>query len=317
MAGAAALLSDAYQSIAATSFVRAEPAHLERVLVFAGLLNYEEVVTLGPPVPGARLRRVFVEEGASVRAGARLLEFELGRLAADVERRRMAVRRAELTLQKRTTGQSDAIDVELAELDGRTAALELREALTAQSQLLIQAPYDGRVVQILRSNSGTSQPGVVVARGDGPVVDVELDEYEALDLRPNQAARVDVHGLRRTLQAQVAGTPKLRRLRAGGGVFSVVLRFMEPPAVLMAGMTATVSIVVATTDAAVVVPRRAIFTLDDKPHVLLKGPNGHQAVPVVLGVVTDDRAEIKQGVSSGSEVATGPEAELANAANVR
>lgn len=295
---------------------RVKAGRVTQELALAGVLNNEDAATLGPPVAGSKLVRVLVDAGDVVEKGAILAEYDSFRIRTEVERRRIALARARTNLLKRRGAErSDPLELELAELDVRAASVELHDAEASRDQLRVRAPFAGRVVAVGTASNGSGMPNVVLAKGAVPVVDVELDEFEAIQVREGMRAAISAEGIGGTFDGEVIRPPALRRLRASGGVFAATLAFHDPPpSGLRAGMTVIARIAVADAAAATLVPRRALFQLNGHTVVLTRRRSVVTTVPIVPGVKGSQAVEVKGALAVGDLVAVGPETELRSAA---
>jgi multidrug efflux pump subunit AcrA (membrane-fusion protein) len=78
------------------------------------------------------------------------------------------------------------------------------------------------------------------------------------------------------------------------------------PATVRAGMTADVTITIATATNVMTVPAAALRGTAGNYSVLILGADGTPtAQPVEVGLITNTTAEIKSGLSDGQEVVTG------------
>ena len=88
--------------------------------------------------------------------------------------------------------------------------------------------------------------------------------------------------------------------------YPVVVTLTDPPATLRSGMSADVTITIASATNVLTVPAEALRGTDGDYRVLILDADGQpQAQAVEVGLVTNTAAEIKSGLAEGQEVVTG------------
>lgn len=211
-----------------------------------------------------------------------------------VERVRQG-RRRELEAEIRRLG---------SELDGAKAELE---------SFTIRAPRAGLVIvgtdrggQKLDVNDAVN-PGMVVvelANPDALIVEAEVPEHAAARIAVGQAAEIAIDAAGGSdLDGEVLEVASIVRRQSqfsNAMVRDVTVSLPEPAmASLRPGMSARVTIVVGTEQAALAVPDAAVVYRDGKPGVLLRSGDWR---PVVLGRQSAGLRIVESGIESGVEV---------------
>jgi len=196
------------------------------------------------------------------------------------------------------------------------AKAQVSNARKARTDLINQiaratltAPIDGVVTDV---NVVT---GLTAPSGDAIVVDArtfevtaDVVESDVAAMAVGQAATVSIAAV----DAQVAGTvtaiaPTTAGDTTGGVVsYAVTVSLADPPATARAGMTADVTITIASATNVLTVPAAALRGTAGDYSVLVLAADGTPAtVPVEVGLVTNTTAEVKSGLTAGQEVVTG------------
>jgi len=167
-------------------------------------------------------------------------------------------------------------------------------------------------------------------------VDISLDEIDVAEISIGQEARVIVDAFPDVeLSGEVTAIAPVADTQSGVVIYPVEIGLAPVELPVRAGMPADVEIVVASQESALIVPLRAVTTVDGRSAVLRQstdagevGPSdapsrpprdgqtegeggparntaavGYEKVPVTLGIVTDTEVEITSGLSEGDVVA--------------
>jgi hypothetical protein len=151
-----------------------------------------------------------------------------------------------------------------------------------------------------------------IAKSGGLAVAIKLDEADANRVRDGQAVTVTGPGFGAVMLtgkiANVAGEAIPAEGGQGGSTFAATAQLdpLSPAQVqnIRIGMTANVTIATYQTPAAIVVPPQAIQGADPAATVMVRDPKTRQKhlVPVVIGAIAPDGAEIRSGLKAGDEV---------------
>lgn len=169
----------------------------------------------------------------------------------------------------------------------------------------VTAPFAGVVTAVL-ARIGESivagRPLVALARPGDPVVRVDLSDDDAGRLAPGQRATVKVDGLTGDpLQAELLRvvTPD-----AGGRRVALIKPTWTGPASF--GSYAQVSVTVQQRDSALLVPRKAVRTANQRRFVELVEGTARRSVDVTVGISSETDVEILSGLREGQIVAVQP-----------
>ncbi|MGW2219541.1 efflux RND transporter periplasmic adaptor subunit [Nonomuraea sp. NPDC001684] len=195
-------------------------------------------------------------------------------------------------------------DQAAANVDRAEAALE--EAADAVRATRIVAPTSGTVLSVAGRVGDTAGTGTFISLGNLNELQVQamVTESDVNRLKLGQQAAITLatrpgerHGGTVTAIAPTA-TVEDRLVR-----YSVTLAFDEPPAGLMLGQTATVSVTTAEAKDAIYVPAAAVRSRSDGAQVVTVRSGGHDAAKVVgTGVRGDQYVQITSGLDERDQV---------------
>ena len=290
-----------------------------------------EGVTLGADADGT-IARIAVENGAAVKAGDLLLEFD-----TTVEDAQLAAAEARLALSKldrdRAAELRDKNTISQAEFDQKEAQFKQTiadaEAIRAQlAKKKVRAPFDGRV-GIRQVNLGQ-----FVARGaalmplqklDPIYVNFDIPQRNLPQLVVGQETqvRVDAFGDRVFPGKIIAINPEVDSSSRNVAVQALVA---NPEEILRAGMFARVEVQLPATQPAVVLPATAIayasygnsvFIIEKMKDKEGKEYLGARQQFVKLGTTRGDQIAVLDGVKPGEIVASAGVFKLRNGATVQ
>jgi RND family efflux transporter MFP subunit len=297
---------------------------LQRVAA-PGSLVAKRQSEIGVEVTG-RIVEVFVEEGDRVEAGQPLFQIDpepyavalrAASAALDVARAERDqveadLARARALREKDVVAEQafDRLETQLAVAKARAREANERRALVEQdlARTLVRAPYAASVAARLVDEGTTAlvQPQTVV------VVLQETAELEARATIPESQlalvglgdrAFVHVEGVPDPIETQVSSVSDT--IDPATRTYLVRMRVPNPDHALKAGVFAHVEIVPQAKSDVVLVPREALRTEDGRTRVLTVQEGRVVAVPVALGLVSEDDAEVLRGVEVGAEVVVG------------
>lgn len=294
---------------------------VDYLVTAVGSIEAAERIDITARVAGV-VERVRFQEGDTVKAGAVLAEIEPGRYALAADQSRATSRRAEASakdaaslLARRVKLAEDGV-ASTEELDGARTKVAVAEAEVALAKAslglaqlnlrdaFVRAP-EGGVVQTRTVHTGQYvQPGTVLAtllRRDPLRLRFELPEHEARGVRPGVAVRFTVRGEAAQRNAKLryvadSASDRTRMVEAIADVEGVDVD-------LRPGTFAEVSIVLASTQAAPVIPQMAArptakgfvaFVVEDgvaKERLLTLGKR-----------TVDGRVEVKDGLRAGEKL---------------
>jgi HlyD family secretion protein len=215
---------------------------------------------------------------------------------------------AESTLAQ-LQGRPDPTDVAVYQAQVDESAAALAQAQAKLDDAAIVAPFDGTVVTI-HVNEGewasTGAPAVVLANTADLVLDLNVDEADVAQVADGQTAYLSFDALQGATITGTVGYLAPSSTDEGGAVaYAARIRFGPGQLPVRLGMTASVKIVVARADDALLVPNRAI-TADREArryYVTRLGPGGlTQRLEVRIGLRDGSQTQILEGLEEGDQV---------------
>ena len=190
--------------------------------------------------------------------------------------------------------------------DARQKVVDLKAQIKAAR---IVAPIAGVVteVDITAGFDAPSGPAVVV---DAPGFEVTTDvtESDLSRIKLDQAASITVAALGSDVSGTVTGISPVANAADSSGVvtYPVTVTVKDPPATLRSGMSADVTITVASATGVLTVPAEALNGTAGDYAVLVLGADGAVTrTPVQVGLLTNTTAEVTSGLAEGQVVVTG------------
>ena len=299
-------------------------AIVERVSA-PGSLHARRESRIGAEVNG-RIEKVFVNDGDRVQAGAPLFQIDRGtyemalrqavavldvahaervQIEADLARgsalRSSDIMAAEQLERMRT-------QVAVAKAHERQAAEGVALARHHLQQTLVVAPFAASIAQRLVDEGTTAlaQPQtivVVIQETDQLEAEANIPESQLSAVRVGDLALVYVEGLPEPLRTTVSAVsdtidPQARTYR-------VQMNVANADHALKAGIFARIDILPASKRDALLVPRAAVRSEDGATRVMVVRDGRAQAVPVQIGVVSGEEAEVLAGLGEESDVIVG------------
>lgn len=319
---AAARLGDVSTEVT-TTIVRRGPI-LPRITAPGSLFPRRES-QIGAEVTG-RLQRVFVSVGDRVEEGqplfqidpstyaAGLAQAEAGLHLARAQRLQIESDLARLKLLlERDYAPKQQVDklataLEVARAQERQASEAVEMATLQLSRTLVRAPFAGSVAQRLADEGTTAlaQPQtVVVVLQETATLEarVAIPEAQLSLVRKGDAAALHVQGLPAPVETTVFAVAD--SIDPATRTYLVRMLVSNPDHALKAGVFARVDIVARSLADAILVPREAVRTDDGEPWIYTIENGLAVAVPVRLGIVTEDTIQVLSGVEPGAEIVAG------------
>jgi RND family efflux transporter MFP subunit len=280
---------------------------------------------IGTMVSG-RIERVFVSEGDRVGAGAPLFQIDPGPYAAALrgaeagldlaraERRQLEAdlaRARELEREKIVAPQQlDRLATSLAVARARERQAVEAVAIARQDleRTRVVAPYAGSVASRLADEGTTAlvQPQtIVLVLQETAELEAKaaIPESQLQRIQPGDPARLFVEGITDPIETAVAAVGDT--IDPATRTYLVTMRVANADRRLKAGVFARVEIRPRAREAVALVPRAALRTEEGRNRVLVVRDGHAHAVPVEVGVVSDELAEILRGVEPGEPVIVG------------
>ncbi len=250
------------------------------------------------------------EEGQWAERGAVLARLDDTEARLALQRAEVAAqvarREAERGRQLGERGYLSGKDLDDLDLKQRSAEVELEQRRHDVAEMRLVAPFAGRVSERMIQLGETVMPGRECFR----LVDMEpllarvyFPERELTRVRAGQSAvvEVDAHPGREFPARVTIVNPVVDRTN---GTFKVTLEVRDPGNRLRPGSFARVRIRTGAFDDAVLVPRRASLNEDGEDFVFVAHGDTVSRVPVRLGAISGDTAQILAGLAPGDSVVT-------------
>jgi macrolide-specific efflux system membrane fusion protein len=203
-----------------------------------------------------------------------------------------------------------------------SSASEARRAIQGKIKAAtLKAPIAGIVtaVNIQTGFDASSGPAIVIASATYQVT-TDVVESDLADIAVGQSATVTISALDAEVQGRVSAISPVANDSSAGGVvaFPVTVTLSGVPPKARAGMSADVTITIASATGVLTVPSSALEGTTGDYAVRVLGPDGTpQRTPVQVGLVTNAAAEITSGLAEGTAVVTGTASALIGTAQSR
>ena len=313
--------------------VDASKGSLAGVITASGELQAIRRVNVSPRRQGL-LKELMVDEGDQVSEGQVLAVMDRGDFDDRLSERRALLREAEASHRSRedeflrqkqlfeqgVTSANDFNRVSNRRLASQAALIAARERVdqldTEGRQLQIQAPFSGMITRrfaepgayvtpttTASATAGASSSSIVeLSQGLEIVARVPESDIGRIKVGQTATVRVDAYPDQR-FEATVDEIAPRAEKTDNVISFDVKLRFREPAARLLIGMTADVDFQTGQSAPKTLVPTVAIVTEAGEPGVLLVGQDKQPTFsPVELGSSSGDQTAILNGIEPGTPV---------------
>jgi RND family efflux transporter MFP subunit len=282
-----------------------------------------------PAAPATyRVTEVSVEVGGTVAEGDPLATAESADLALDLTTAKNDLASAKVSLRAAEDDLEDAEDADVT-AQIRQAKIALNNAengvATAEAKVddlkaqiagaTLLAPVAGVVTEV-NVTVGFDAPAGAAIVIDAPSFQVTTDvvESDLADVEAGQTAAITIAALDADVTGTVTAISPITSSDGGSGVvsFPVTVTLDEAPADLHAGMSADVTITIASATDVLTVPSAALLGAEGDYRVRTLDAEGSPVVtPVEVGLLTSTTAEITSGLTEGTAVVTGTASDLA------
>ena len=198
-------------------------------------------------------------------------------------------------------------------------AKEDRESLRAAIRAAtLRSPIDGIVTQVNVTKGFDAPAGAAIAvASDVMTVTTNVVESDLTDIQVGQTASITLDAIGTTVDGTVTAISPVAADESNGVVaYPVTVTLTKPPEKARDGMSADVSITVASATNVVTVPASALQgAAGDYAVMTLAADGTPERVPVQVGLVTNASAEIKSGLEAGTPVIIGTTADLVGTQN--
>jgi membrane fusion protein (multidrug efflux system) len=319
------LASHPVEPVVEVSTARVRRGSIQENVTAPASLRARRESHIGAEVSG-RVQDVFVNDGDRVEPGAPLFQIDrepyqvaLRQATAvlDVARAERAQIEADLERAKALQSREIMAAEQLERLRTQVAVAKARERQAGEGvalarhhleQTLVVAPYGGSIAQRLVDEGTTAlvQPQtivVVIQETDQLEAEARIPESQLSAVRVGDPALVHVDGLAQPIQTRVSAVADTIDREAR--TYRVQMLVPNADRSLKAGVFARVEIRPEARREALLVPRAAVRSEDGATRVLVVRNGRVHAVPVRLGVVSEDDAEVLAGLGADAEVIVG------------
>ncbi len=261
---------------------------------------------------------VNVEPGSTVKKGDVLATADTAALDSQISQATYDLATAQIQLDQAQASLDSAVgdqqvwQAKTAYYNARNAvtrAVQARDALETQKTLAsLKAPGDG-IVEAVNVTTGQNAPS-----GDAIVLDtgglqavIGVTETDLPNVKVGQAATIAIAAINGTAQGTVTAiSPTAAGGNASVVTYDVTVSLASAPDTARSGMSVSVSITLAQVQNAVAVPAIALLGQSGSYSVRVMDAAGAvNDVPVQVGLVTTDLAEVKSGLTVGQQVVVG------------
>ena len=214
------------------------------------------------------------------------------------------------------TSSSSTDQVRQATIALNNAKSQVSDASKARADIVdqmrlgtIKAPIAGIVTTVNITKGLTAPSGdAIVIDADSFDITANVVESDVAKMAVGQAADVSIAAVGADLTGVVKSIAPTATGNTTGDVvnYAVTVSLQNPPAAVRAGMTADVTITIASANNVLTIPAAALRGTTGNYSVLVMGADGTPvAQGVEVGLVTNSTAEIKSGLTEGQQVVTG------------
>jgi macrolide-specific efflux system membrane fusion protein len=198
-------------------------------------------------------------------------------------------------------------------------ASEARGAIQAKIKAAtLTAPIAGIVTEVnIRAGFDAPAGAAIVVASSTYQVTTDVVESDLADIKVGQTASVTIGALDKEVEGTVSAiSPVAGDSSSGVVAYPVTVTLTDAPPEARAGMSADVTITIASATGVLTVPSAALQGTEGDYAVMTLGADGTpQRTPVDVGLVTSTAAEIKSGIAEGTAVVTGTASDLIGTAN--
>jgi membrane fusion protein (multidrug efflux system) len=283
------------------------PRRLEDKIKLPGYIEPAENLLVKAEVPG-QVVEILAKEGAHIKQGQLIAQLDdrdyksrLARIEANHRLAKLEYDRIYSLDKKKITAASrlDEIEARLTDVSAQRDEAEL-----ALSRTRIVAPIEGQINEIIAKQGsflGVGDPVAQILRVSDVKVTVGIPESDVvLFLDLNEATVIiDALNKRRLVGKKVFLSRQPRNLAR---LFDLELKIPNPDGHVLPGMFASVELVRAVHEQALVIPLYAVINQGDEQFVYIEKDGSAQKVPVSTGQLVNWQVHITSGLSANDNV---------------
>lgn len=250
---------------------------------------------------------VTAKTGERVSAGTTLATLDATAARAQLASAESQLTSAQARQAAEPTGTSQAtLDADAASVAQAEQQVQVAQAAVAAT--VLKAPVDGIVTAVaVTPGLPPVSPAVTMQTGNLAVL-ASVSEDDVTSLRAGQKATITFPALSSSTSGTVGTLPTAASGSGAGGsavTFPVVVDLPHPPAHLLPGMTAQITIVIAERENVVYVPTAALQGSSTAANVQVLDQGAPVSKPVEIGLSTSSTTEVVAGLTPGQTVVTG------------
>jgi HlyD family secretion protein len=238
-----------------------------------------------------------------------LLELERALAHANLELRQAQLAQAEREFDRLADGPDQD---EIAALEARIAAAEATIMLAS-----IEAPFDGVITEFnVRpgDNAVANQNAFRIDDLSRLLLDVRVSEVDINRIHVGNTVNLTFDAIQgREYRGVVTQVSNVGTVNQGIVEFLVTVELEEQDEYVKPGMTAAVNVVVERLENVLLVPNRAVRSVDGQRVVYVIRNGSMERVSITLGATSDTNSEVANGdIRSGDEIVLNPPANFTN-----
>lgn len=280
-----------------------------------------------------RISKIYYQEGDFVKKGENLVELDkslllpkrdqtlssLEQTKIKMENEKKNLERFENLFQKGLVAQKEVDDLRVAyqvsqlNYEGAKSNLESIEEDLKKTE--IYSPISGVVISAEKKEgeaiSGTNSAAqattiMTVADLNQMVVEVKINEVDIGKLKLGQKAKIVLDAFpEKEFNGEVISIAPSSETTDGIVTYLVKVKVDQPQDYLKPGMSAEVEIKVVEKEDVLLIPQSALLEKDGKNYLRIKRENEIIPIEVKVGLVTEEFAEITNGLKEGEEIFLG------------
>lgn len=259
--------------------------------------------------------------------------YELNRLEQEITKAQLEVQRLEGENARHSNqyGSEENVDVALAQLELKIlergvdplfennverSRLEVQKLEAAIADAQITAPFDGELLSFAVVDGREAEaykpvaiiaaPGEVEISADIPSTQmIELTENMPVVARLSSRPGEELHGFIRQLPYPYGGGGSSEEVEEEDQSTRITLESIPSDLQLEVGDVLRVEVVLESKDDVLWLPPQAIRTFDNRRFVVIQEEEAQRRVDVTVGIESEERVEIEEGVTEG-QVVLGP-----------
>ncbi|RIE04490.1 efflux RND transporter periplasmic adaptor subunit [Cohnella faecalis] len=289
---------------------------LETKVSGSGKVMSTQERTLYFTLEGKRLKKLYVESGAKVKAGQPIAELDVEDLQKSLRTQSLEIKKQELAMKAllRTKDEMDPVDFEKQMLDFETQRQQLTELQADIAKATLTAPFDGTIVSVAVQEGALIKAYdaiCVVANPSSLTVAATMSKDDLEKVALGMEVQVDINNAGQ-LKGKVKQLPQPQTDGNGqGGNGSAPLRLdqyllvdvPDLPKTIERGTPLSVSVIVNRKKDVTVIPLAALRTVGARSYVQVVEADGtKREVDIEVGQMTSTDAEVVSGLTAGQKV---------------